>query len=336
MKYDIVTIGSAVKDTFLFLDSADAPVIANPSGDARRQKLIALEYGAKIDVARSIRTLGGGGINTAVTFARFGLTSAAVVSIGSDEDGGAITETLRREGIGRAFVVRDPKRSTGFSVLIVAGEKKRDRVVLTERGASSMNNFSATSNGITKTKWYYTSAMTGKNWKGEVSDIKSAASKHGISWAWNPGSVQLSAGLSVLSGYMKFCSVFIVNRDEALELTRAKNDIKTLLSKLLQTNASRVIISDGINGVYYGDTECMIHMSANKSIKAVEATGAGDAFGSGFVAGLIEKNDVPYALDLGITNSESVICKIGAQDGILKKGDIAVALKKSKHQLHYV
>jgi sugar/nucleoside kinase (ribokinase family) len=74
-------------------------------------------------------------------------------------------------------------------------------------------------------------------------------------------------------------------------------------------------------------------MTADKSIKALEATGAGDSFGSGFISGLLKKDDVEYALDLGITNSESVIRKIGAQEGILYKKDLDNELKRVNHTL---
>ena len=336
MKYDIITIGSATRDIFLFLDARDAPVIANPKADPKREKLIALEYGAKIDVASSARAIGGGGANAAVTFGRMGLSTAAVVRVGEDDDGQRILDALKRERVATTYARRDPKRVSAFSVLIVAGEKKRDRVVLTERGASSANNFFSAARGIAKTKWYYASALSGKNWKKELRDISQTARAHAILWAWNPGAVQIRAGLSALKPFMKHCSVFNVNRDEALELTGAKNDIKTLLSALLAAGPERVLISDGGNGVYCADASAMVHMSADRSIKATEPTGAGDALGSGFIAGLVAKNDVAYALDVGLTNSESVICRIGSQEGILRASELAGAMKKRNHKLSYV
>jgi len=56
--------------------------------------------------------------------------------------------------------------------------------------------------------------------------------------------------------------------------------------------------------------------------KGINTTGAGDAFGSSFVAGLIKYNDIEQALKLGILNSNSVIMKIGAQEGLLYSKDI--------------
>jgi len=336
MKYDVITIGSAVRDTFLFVDSKDAPVIANPKIDPLRKKLIALEQGAKINVVSSARAIGGGGANAAVTFGRMGLKTAAVVRVGKDEDGRAVVRALEAEGVAARFVQRDPELPTAFSTLIVAGNTKRDRVVLTERGAGDVNIFSPRTRLIADTKWYYLSALSGPGWKKELSDISRTAKQHNILWSWNPGLRQIRAGLASLKPFMKACGVFNVNRDEALELTGAANNAKTLLGALLSAGCARVLISDGPRGVYYADAGTMVRLSADPKVKAVEPTGAGDALGSGFIAGLAASADVAYALDLGLTNSESVICSIGAQEGILRAHEISGAIKKHKHKLSYV
>ena len=57
--------------------------------------------------------------------------------------------------------------------------------------------------------------------------------------------------------------------------------------------------------------------------KGVNTTGAGDAFGSGFVAGLMAKNDINFALRLAAANATSVVEHIGAQEGILTKSDFS-------------
>lgn len=333
MRYDCITVGSAMRDIFLFLDSRDAPVIQNPSSEATRKKLLALEFGAKIDVERAASAWGGGGLNSAVTFARMGLRTASVVCVGLDDAGDTIAAAMRHEGIGTEFVTRARGVATGFSTLIVSGSAKHDRVALAHRGASDAVNFSSKSRGITSAGWYYTTALSGGSWKRELADISSVVAKRGIRWAWNPGLVQLKAGLKGLGRFMRHAEVFNVNRDEALELVGGKDDISHLLIALLSAGPKRVIITDGIKGAYYADAGQILHISADSSIRAKEPTGAGDAFGSGFVAGLIMKNDSAYALDLGLANSESVICHVGAQAGILNKHAIKKHSDKGRHKV---
>jgi sugar/nucleoside kinase (ribokinase family) len=69
---------------------------------------------------------------------------------------------------------------------------------------------------------------------------------------------------------------------------------------------------------------------ATTGVKPISTTGAGDAFGSGVLAGLIKKNDIQYGLKLGIINAESVIRHLGAKDGILRAWPTASQLAKIK------
>ena len=58
--------------------------------------------------------------------------------------------------------------------------------------------------------------------------------------------------------------------------------------------------------------------------KIVDRTGAGDAFGSGFISALIEKpGDIEYAIQLASANATGVLTEWGAENGLLKKGDSA-------------
>ena len=59
------------------------------------------------------------------------------------------------------------------------------------------------------------------------------------------------------------------------------------------------------------------YLKPNK-IKVVERTGAGDAFASGFVAGLIRNKTIMQCLKLGLNESESVIRYFGAKNKLLR------------------
>jgi sugar/nucleoside kinase (ribokinase family) len=55
-----------------------------------------------------------------------------------------------------------------------------------------------------------------------------------------------------------------------------------------------------------------------QNVKALDRTGAGDAFGSGFVAALAKGLPIEDALTLGSANATSVVTQIGSKPGILK------------------
>ena len=58
-------------------------------------------------------------------------------------------------------------------------------------------------------------------------------------------------------------------------------------------------------------------MAGTRGIKAVNATGAGDAFGAGFLVAMMKWGNPAGALQLATINAEGTIQKTGAKEGLL-------------------
>lgn len=338
--FDVITIGSAVRDSFLFLERGDALLLKNPQPNPLCERLLGLEYGAKIYVHNSIRALGGGGLNAATTFSRLGFSVGASVPLGCDDDGAAILKSLEQEKIATDFVCYHSQRHTGFSVLLV-DKSSGEHVAIVDRGANDLHSLKSQERKLGNARWFYVSSLTGEHRQACLEAIIKKVKAKSIKWAWNPGHEQLAAGIGSLGRFLKHCTLLILNRDEALELlikehsARELGDIKLILSGLLNWGPRMVVVTDGPNGAYYGDSKQMLHIGTDPDWKVVESTGAGDAFGAGFVSGLLLTNEsnIRYALEVGIHNAESVIGQVGAQAGILHKRDLEKDIKKRKHQI---
>ncbi len=82
-----------------------------------------------------------------------------------------------------------------------------------------------------------------------------------------------------------------------------------------------MIVSDGLNGAVATTLAETVRATVPKTDKkAKDKTGAGDAFGSGFLSRYAAKKSLTEAMDFGIANASSVVSQIGAKAGILKKG----------------
>jgi sugar/nucleoside kinase (ribokinase family) len=92
------------------------------------------------------------------------------------------------------------------------------------------------------------------------------------------------------------------------------------------------IVTDGANGAYLSDGT-LIYYSKALNVPVVNTTGAGDAFGSAFCAGMILKNDWDFGLRLAILNSAGTITKMGAKNGLLEKVPSQKDLNKVKIQI---
>ncbi len=89
-----------------------------------------------------------------------------------------------------------------------------------------------------------------------------------------------------------------------------------------------ICISDGMRGVqcYDGKTR---HLMPVFEVPTVCSLGAGDAFGSTFVASLIDNpDDVPRALAWGSANAASVVTIMGAKYGLLDRTNLTSFLER--------
>ena len=92
------------------------------------------------------------------------------------------------------------------------------------------------------------------------------------------------------SDFFKLFDYFTPNETEAECYTGIKinneNDAKVSAKKLIEMGIKKVIITLGEKGLFYSDGKEEIYLTAT-SDKAVDTTGAGDAFNGGFSLSLI-------------------------------------------------
>ncbi len=351
--FDIITIGGATRDIMFYTDHGR--VIEN-SNDIICQKLLGFELAAKINIKNPYYNLGGGACNTAINFSELGLKVGMIVRVGGDEEGKKVIEELKKHKVNVDLAQVEKKAITGFSFLVIGG-KDKEYVAFVYRGSN--DNLRLAANDLKfKTKWIYLSSLSGKNWKDALNKIafKIRQSPSNIQLAWNPGYLQLKAGYSNLSKFLKIVKVLILNKDEAIELVyphtyfgqklrASKNakqskvgvgvyssgkkigDINQLLKIIKSWGPEMVAITEGDKGAWVYDG-INIYYQSSYPVKAIDTTGAGDAFGSTFVAGLILNNNLEKALKLAIVNSASVITKIGAHNGLLNLKDLEKKISK--------
>jgi sugar/nucleoside kinase (ribokinase family) len=334
--YDIITIGTATRDVFLtspffkvLRDKSHLKKIGFATGEAQ-----CFALGGKIEIGEPILATGGGATNSAITFSRQGLKTAALIKIGEDQAGKDILEELKKEKIN----VLSPQTTnyklqtnngTAYSTILLA--PGGERTILVYRGASEDLTLKEIPFDKLKSKWVYVSP--GKMPLETISKIFNHFHKNKTFIAFNPSKHFIEMGLKKLKPLLKKTKVFILNREEASYLTGVDYyKEKEIFKKLDEAVDGIAVMTDGPNGVLVSDC-CNIYKAGTfKEEKAIDRTGAGDAFGSGFVAGLIQTREkckkglcgidnVEYAIRLGSANATSVIEYIGAKKGILAKKD---------------
>ncbi len=290
--FDVITFGSAIVDVFL-----------KSSHIFKRDK-------EKINIDERVICAGGGGTNTAVSFVRLGLNCAAVVRLGDDLFGQLIVEELEQEKVNINFLVQK-NEETDSSVILIGPNGKR--IILIYRGPTRLEDKNINWDKL-NAKWFYLASLEGNLDLAEK--LISFANKKNIKVAWNPGKKELTRSSRVFQ-LANNVELFNLNREEMEELIGEKFRDKQFWEKVKKVGAKLTIVTDGRSGAYLLNEKKLLFKSTPKTIP-IDETGAGDAFGSGFVAGLIKGMSLESAFDLAMKNGASVVQKIGAKAGLLK------------------
>ena len=136
----------------------------------------------------------------------------------------------------------------------------------------------------------------------------------GVKVMFNPGVRELEQ-VTDLTKLLKYVDVLNVNKHEASQIVPGV--MLTELLYRLQSYVDTVIITDGPMGGIAGDGREVYRFGIYEDKKVRDATGAGDAFGSGFLAALAAGKSFKNALVFASANSTAVVSRLGANRGIL-------------------
>ena len=311
--FDIITFGSATWDIFLKIDKGN--ILKNDKFSSGSG--VAFNLGSKIDINDMYFSFGGGGMNTAFTFKKQGFNVAYCGSVGADIPGKEIIAEMEKQGIGTEFIQKNENPTNNSVILNIAED---DRTVLSYRGASEMLDKEEILWGDMSPSWFYLAPLSGKL-SSLTEDIVDFAKKNKIKVAINLGNSQIVLGKEKLESILKKVDVLLLNLEEASLLTGVDTkDEMGIMRELNRIHPGINTVTKGPEGVLVSEEDVLFEASSCK-IKVVDRTGAGDAFGSAFVCGLIKSNmDIEWAIRLGIANSVSCIKVRGAVNGLLEEG----------------
>lgn len=131
---------------------------------------------------------------------------------------------------------------------------------------------------------------------------------------FNPGKLEL-AKRSQLTNLLKYVDILLVNKSEAKEIV--PGTILTELVSRLSNYVQTVIITDGSSGAIATDGKNTYRFGIYEDLPVKDTTGAGDAFGSGFLAHFAAGHSFYDSLVFASANSTFVVTMLGAKKGIL-------------------
>ncbi len=205
------------------------------------------------------------------------------------------------------------KREGLNGISVVVDSNNHNRTVLTHKAA----NDNLKTYPKFKTKWLYFSSMLGKSLKTQVKLARELVSRDLVKIAFNPSSYLIKKKPNSLKTLLKLSTVLVLNKEEG-EMLVKKGDLLDGLKKL---GPEIVVVTDKNKDIQCYAEGVKYKLKPHK-IKVLERTGAGDAFASSFVAGLIKNESVEKSLKIALKNSESVLRHFGAKNKLLRWKDV--------------
>lgn len=310
-----VCIGDASQDQFFFISEAEI------SCDIDRENcVLGIRYGDKIPVEKIGISVGGNAANVAAGLSRLGNQTALMTAFGDDERGAWIKKKLLEQGVDLQLSKTVPNRESNLSTVIVY---KGERTILSYHGKGGDET-----KPLVTSEWVYLTSSSGRDSSPLFKEILEYKSSHFLKLAFNPNKQDLLHHKPQLEPILRYADVVFLNVEEAEVLvtsdsksTDRRQKAKFLLQQISNMGPKVVVITDGLGGAY-SRSDNQDWFCSVSNFERVEATGAGDAFTSGFLASFVEDEKVQKALSWGMVNSGSVVTKIGGQEGLLTKEKI--------------
>lgn len=297
--YDIVTIGAATQDNYI----QSSKLKFNTKNNQ-----VIFPLGTKIEADHVLLEVGGGATNVAATCVRFGLSTSVVSKCGDDPSGAYVLSELNRLGVDTRHIAVQKGARTGYAVIFLtsAGE----RTIFVYRGVTEKNIIKPKDVSGIDTQWFYVSSLGGN-----VSSLRTIfeQKKRGINIAWNPGKEELRKNKE-LRTQLAQTDILLLNEEEAKIVSRTKRISKDAIRKITK-NIVIVTLGDRGSRCFIGTSEIRVRV---QKVIPKDTTGAGDAFGSGCLAGILtSRADIKHALFVGSANAMSVVSEVGAKHGLV-------------------
>jgi sugar/nucleoside kinase (ribokinase family) len=314
----MLTIGGIKLDTFIVIEDANVHCELK-----NRNCELAIRYGEKIPVKDLDTQVAGSAPNVAVGLTRMNKKSGVLSVMGKDLFFPIAKQFLKEQNVSTKYLRAEAGVDSGFAAVInYKGES-------TQLVSQSKTNYTLTK-VMPRTKWVHVSELGG-NYVKLFTQLIREQKKNDLYISFNPGTIQLQERRRAFLNLVKSTHVLFLNRKEAHKLigSRKDLDIKLLMKKVKKLGPSYVVITDGRNGAYAFDGDQLDYAPMFPGAR-VEATGAGDAFSTGFLGALMHGKPHREALMWGSVNAASAVHEIGPTKGLLTHTEIQKRLKKNK------
>jgi ribokinase len=283
--------------------------------------------GDTVDGSEFLRAGGGKGANQAVAAARLGARVAFIGRVGCDRQGDELVDLLRQEGIDVRFTTRDPHATTGVALIMV--DRSGEKQIMVAPGANhrlSPREVTAAKDVIARARVLLTQFEIPM--RSVIAAVRVAHSA-GVKVVLDP-----APPASAPRDLLKCVTVIRPNSAEAQTLTGIE-----VGSAASARKAARKLLGLGVGAVatQAGDAGDLLVWREGEAcfprlpVKAIDATGAGDAFAAGLAVALSEGRSWHESGAFANAAAALATTKFGAQPAMPRRADVLRLMRRHKH-----
>ena len=259
---------------------------------------------------------GGCANNTAIALTRLGLSAGAMGKVGTDAFGDLILQKLMDDGVDTVGMQQDPGSSTSFTFVAVASDGER-----------TFYHYIGANGELCETDldWeviksakilHIAGALVMPRFDGTpMANVLQKAKTLGITTSLDTAYDATGKWMETLEPCLPYVDMFMPSIVEAQQLT-GLSDAREIAQFLRRSYGIHTIaIKMGEDGSYVSTPE-REHFASAYPVTTVDATGAGDAYVAGFLAGTLMGWDLKATAELASATGAACVTAIGTTAGI--------------------
>jgi fructokinase len=252
------------------------------------------------------RYLGGSPTNVAMNAARLGLSSRMVATVGNDGFGEYIVERLNQVGVNTDFIYKINNSPT--SVIFISRSQETPDFIPYREADYHISENQIPTELLNHTRIFHTTCFALSRNPAQITILEKAEE------AYNLG-CQLSIdinyadelwtdkkeALRIIKTYCKFNPLIKISEDDMLRLFERKLPHNEIFEFFHNIGVETICLTLGSEGVKLSQkNKKVIQLPAIKVDNVMDATGAGDAFWSGFLFAYIKEKNMKDCLGVAL------------------------------------
>jgi len=277
---------------------------------------------------------GGSAANTIYGLAKLGVSTGFIGVVGDDAEGNMLVHDFQKVGTDTSQIRVKHEAKTGSVLCLI--DRLGERSLYVSPGVNTLLTLDDLDlTYIDRAKMLHlSSSVDDRQFKMSVELVERLDLSAKLSFT--PGALYVAKGLKALTPILSKTHVLFINQGEIQELTG--KDFKAGAKICLEQGCRIVVVTLG-KGVSYKTTtatsyirdaknEYMIESDSESATPVLDTTGAGDAFASGFLYGLLKGKGLKECGRLGDIAARFCITRLGAREGLPNLNELSQRYKE--------